>query len=120
MARPRYKPTPEQRERVAIAAGAGMSHESIAAALGIARNTLDLHFSEELTKGAAEKRMEILAAMFKTAKDGNVSAQKAYLSQTAQASPQQPEGKKAQADLDAKTAQSGTDWESLLPSARVQ
>ena len=37
-----------------------MAHEDIALALGIARGTLLKHFDQELSTGAAEKRLAIL------------------------------------------------------------
>jgi hypothetical protein len=116
------------RSMVAAAAGGGMSHEDIALALGIARNTLEKHFEAELSVGAFKKRMEVLAAMVRAAKAGNVAAQKAYLQlQPKPAAPPlqapapaaKPAGKKQQADADAKTAAVGTEWADLLPGSRA-
>ena len=121
-----FEPTAKQRREVAIAAGAGTSHEEMALGLGISRPTLEKHFAYELTTGAYRKRQDALNAMFKAAKKGNVAAQKAYLSMTpAAAAPPLPaepvpEGKKAQRQADAKTAQAGTGWETLLPAAPTQ
>lgn len=129
MARPSFKPTPTQRRQVSIAAGAGMSHEEIAIALGIARNTLEKHFTTELSVGALQRRMEVLNAMHVAAKKGNVAAQKAYMAMTPiPVAPPVPEGdaqpaekpaakrvgKKEQAQIDATTAAQGTGWEDLL------
>lgn len=104
-----------------------MSHEEIAIALGIARNTLEKHFEAELSVGALQRRMEILQAMHMAGKRGNVAAQKAYIAMTPTpaappvsaageeaAAPKQKLGKKAQAQADATTAAEGTDWDSLL------
>lgn len=102
-----------------------MAHETIAISLGISRNTLEKYFEFELSIGAYQKRAEVLEAMHKAAKAGNVAAQKAYV---AMADPQvsappippdapvatKPEGKKAQLNADAKTAAVGSDWEGLL------
>ena len=66
------------RQKVAIAAGGGMAHESIALALGIARNTLEKHFAHELSAGAYQKRLDVLLAMHAAAKKGNVAAAKVY------------------------------------------
>ena len=121
-----FRPTQKQREEVSIAAGAGVSHEEISLGLGISRPTLLRHFAYELTTGAYERRQEVLNAMYKAAKNGNVSAQKAYTAMTPRvAAPPlpvepQPHGKKAQASADAVTAQQGTDWAEILPSDRVQ
>lgn len=97
-----------------------MSHEEIALGLGIARNTLTKHFERELSIGAYEKRLEVLDAMHRCAKKGNVAAQKAYVALTpAVAAPpaqkDEPKGKKAQAQADAATAAQGTEWNDLLP-----
>lgn len=125
MARPEFKPTPKMRRDVSIAAGAGISHEEIALGMGIAKMTLQKHFAFELTTGAYQRRQEVLNAMFRAAKKGNVAAQKAYAALTPKASAppawEKPEGKKAQAAADAVTAQAGTGWESLLkPTGPVQ
>lgn len=119
MARPTFKPTTVQRRKVAVAAGAGMAHEEIALGLGIARNTLAKYFERELSVGAYEKRLEVLDAMHRCAKKGNVAAQKAYVALTPHASAPpaeraKPKGKKEQAQADATTAAEGTDWSSLL------
>lgn len=112
------------RRKVAVAAGAGMSHEEIALGLGISRNTLAKHFDAELSTGACARRLEVLDAMFKAAKGGNVTAQKAYVAMTPKIMPSAPEkpaaskaGKKEQAAADAQTAQVGSDWQDLLPSS---
>lgn len=110
-----------------------MTHEEIAIALGISTPTLRKHFEVELSVVALQRRLEALTAMHKAALKGNVAAQKAYLASVPAAAappaPQEPvgeakpEGKKAQAQADAVTAATGTDWEGLLtppPPSRVQ
>jgi len=119
MARPAFKPTPMQRRKVSIAAGGGMSHEEIALAMGMSRNTLEKHFDHELSIGAYERRSEVMAAMHKAAVKGNVAAQKAYISLVPHvaappAAKVTPKGKKAQAQEDAAGAAKGTDWNELL------
>ncbi len=129
--RPEYAPTKAIRKRVAIAAGAGMSHEEIAIGLGISRPTLEKHFEYELSHGAYAKRLEVLEAMHKAAAKGNVSAAREYLSVSPRASAPPPApveegeppalGKKDQAKADAKTAGAGTEWGELLkPTHTVQ
>lgn len=113
-----------------------MAHEEIALGLGISRNTLEKHFEHELSIGAYEKRLEVLDAMHRTAKKGNVTAQKAYMALDPHVAappipappPEQPEkpvpepklGKKEQAQADAVTAHQGTDWEGLLKPTTLQ
>lgn len=118
-----------------------MRHEDIAIALGIARDTLEKHYGHELSTVANLRRMEVLQGLHAAARKGSSSAAKAYLalepqliappaappapSPVVQADPvkARPEGKKAQAHEDAKTAQLGTDWNDLLrtpPTAAIQ
>lgn len=129
MARPEHKPTAATRRRVAISAGGGMPHEDIALALGITAPTLKKHYRDELSVGAATKRMDVLGALYVAAtKKKNTSAAKAYLEHTPQPAGQgakdeatppapkgRPSGKKAIAQQDATTAQAGTGWEGILP-----
>lgn len=122
MSRPPFVPTPELKETVSIAAGGGMSHEQIALGLGIDRKTLEKHFEEELSTAAYQRRLEVIQAMHGAALKGNVAAQKAYLAmEPALAAPPLPDekpepkqGKKEQANTDAKTAHVGSDWEDDL------
>ena len=127
MGRPQFKSTAAQRRRVSICAGGGMSHEEIAIGLGIAKMTLQKYFAYELSEGAYRRRQDIIEAMYRTAKKGNVAAQKAYVALGPQiAAPPQPkdaekpQGKKEQAAADAVTAQTGTEWADLLPSGPAQ
>jgi len=60
-----------------MAAGAGVSHELIAAALGITRPTLRRYYRQELSHGAAARRMEMLEALHEAAMRGSVTAIKA-------------------------------------------
>lgn len=98
-------------------------------ALGIARNTLEKHFVYELSVGAYKKRLQVMDAMHAAAVKGNVAAGRAYLALTPKAAapppdptaprgtPAKPLGKKDQANVDAGTAATGTDWEDILPGA---
>lgn len=125
--RPPFVPSKAQRKRVAIVAGAGMSHEHIALALGISRPTLYKYFEEELTVGAYKCLCEVSEAMFREAKKGNTAAAKVYAQLAPKlaaapdlTAPELPEGKKAQQKADAITAQAGTSWETLLKPISVQ
>lgn len=117
------------RHLVAVCAGGGMSHEEIAIGLGISRNTLEKYFESELSVGAIAKRQEVLDAMFKAAKHGNVTAQRAFIAMTPPLAtpplPKEPKakpaGKKEQEQADAVTAHQGTDWEDILkPDSPLQ
>ena len=77
--RPAFTPTAAQRLRVSISAGAGMKHGDIALALQIHVDTLRKYFEAELSVGAQQRRMEVLAGLFQAAKKGSSSAAKAYL-----------------------------------------
>lgn len=143
--RPAHKPTERSRRDVSIAAGGGMRHEEIAIALGINTDTLRKYYSKELSVIASQRRMEALQGLHKGAKRGSSSAAKAYLANLPEvvAPPIPPNeakpaadpagvpgepapppelGKKERAQLEAKTAQVGTDWSELLdgPSTPVQ
>ena len=94
-----------------------MAHADIALALGISRPTLHKHFAQELSVGAMQKRGEVMDAVMKAAKKGNVAAARLYLSLNPDAGTvpvEKPKGKKDQAQETAKTAEKGTDWEDLL------
>ena len=101
-----------------------MSHQDIAIGLGISRPTLEKHFMAELSVGANARRLEILEVMHKTARKGNVAAQKAFLAMTPQlaapparvdaADETMPAGKKAAAAAAAQTAGQGTPWADVL------
>ena len=137
--RPELKITAAMRRKVSIGAAGGMSHESLAAALGMSRNSLEKHFEAELGVGAAQRRLEVFEALHAAAKKGSVAAAKAFLTAPVSRAPvaQEPErtdieaaaeaglpvldGKKAQANAAAKVAAVGTDWEALLsPRGQVQ
>lgn len=115
-----HKPTSASRRKVSVAAAWGMSHVEIALALNISRPTLEKHYGHELSIGASQRRMEVMQALQNQAAKGNVAACKALLAITplVAAPPAEPEpklGKKEQAQADARTAQQGTDWDTLLP-----
>jgi hypothetical protein len=122
MARPAFKPTPTQRYRVSVLAAARMPKVDIARALGIDAKTLGKHFADELSTGIAKRNAEMLEAMFRAGKRGNVAAQKAWLARqdlepppaAGGEAPAEKLGKKEQAQRDALTADEGTSWSSIL------
>ena len=129
--RPPYVPSESNRRRVAVCAGGGMTHDSIARGLGITRVTLEKHFAEELTTGAEECRQQVLAALHGAAIDGNVSAAREYLNRaaagagaappfTGTAPDLAPDGLKAARDRAATTADKGSDWAGVLPQHQTR
>ncbi len=72
--RPAFKPTQRVRNRVEIAAAAGISAAEIAAVLGISRATLEQHFVDELRHGRVRKHIENLVRLDRAAQRGSVSA----------------------------------------------
>ena len=119
--RPTFKPTTAQRRMVRNAAATGMSHEEIALGLEIHRHTLEKHFGVELSGGALKRQMEFRDALARAGLKGNVAALKQLLTMTPTLAappvePEKPLGKKDQANADAKGAQVGTGWDTLLPT----
>jgi hypothetical protein len=74
--RPPYSPTIESRQMVEEMKFCGESENTIARALRIDVDTMRKHFADELAYGHASRRREIVSLLFKSARDGNVSAQK--------------------------------------------
>lgn len=129
--RPEYVPSKATRRQVAIAAGAGMSHEQIALGLGICRNTLEKHFEYELSQGACAKLLKVHEAVYAQAIKGNITAAREYTkaggprqalppaptpdaAADAPLGPIGPEGLKGARDRLAKTAELGTEWDDVL------
>lgn len=146
--RPPHQTTAATRAKVSIAAGSGaMTHQEIAIALGISRETLEKYYEHELSIGALTKRLEVLQGLHAAAKKGSSSAARVYLEHSAKtgvpppgvgeptSTPVQPTasppaadpsvtpapklGKKEQAQADAKTAHVGTAWDELLNPPRM-
>lgn len=123
-----FRPTSEQRDVALILAGAQLSLPEIARKMGMDVEVLKEHFASELVEGPVKCKADILQAMFYAGKGGNVAAAKVYLVFNGQSAPddkpsEQPAalgllGKKASAAAGAPTAQAGTGWEDLVPSAK--
>lgn len=128
-ARPRtevYRPTDEQREMALILAGAQLSHNEIARKLDITVAVLEEHFADELERGPIKCKSDILITMYNAGKGGNVAAAKVFLLFNGQGAPdtaiEQPArigltGKKEAAAIAARSAESGTGWEDLVPAS---
>lgn len=80
--RPAFKATPALRQKVEQLISCGMTQDDVARAIGCSTPTLTKHFEEELTTGAAKKRAEVISMLYRNAKKGNVSAQKALEAMT--------------------------------------
>gem|GEM_PF-885743 len=80
--RPAFKPTAAHRRKVEQMISCGDHKTTVARAIGISVPTLELHFAEELDNGWAKKRAEVLDMLFKSAKKGNVTAQRTLESMT--------------------------------------
>ena len=74
--RPQYRPSLEERQTVEEMKFVGESDSTIARALGIDPDTLRKHFADEIADGHAQRRKEVIGLLFRSARDGNVAAQK--------------------------------------------
>lgn len=114
--RPEFEPTPKQRDRVARCIACNMSEDDTARAIGISTETLRKHFADEIRTARAVRRADAIELLWKTARKGNVSAQKKLIEMTARVEdPAQPKdpakmGKKDRAEAEAKNAGKGTEW----------
>lgn len=110
--RPAFKPTPAMRRTVEQMVSVGDSQITISRALGIAKDTLELHFAEELKNGYAKKRREIVELLYKNAKKGNVTAQRTLLGMTGTTG--------AAADFDQKTGKDEASGKPVAGSTAVK
>lgn len=129
--RPQHIPTQENRSKIRLLLAFGWTAERIAAALRITRPTLRKHYSSELRQ-RDEARDALKAAhlmmVFKAADAGNVGAMKQLgqlierdeldpgrlAARRRQAEKPEKLGKKAEAELAARSAHEGTEWGKLL------
>lgn len=124
--RPLFKVTPRLKTQVERRIAAGWKQSDIAAEIGISIPTLALHFEAELSHGHAKRRGEALDLLWKSARAGNVSAQKALVALQMTGDPAAPVeakpspersiklGKKEIAKQQAESAGEGTEWGSDL------
>ena len=132
--RPRYEPAAGDGAKVKAMAGMGIAHDDIARVMGISTPTLRRAFRAELGTGKIEANAKIAGALFRMATDPkkpNVAAAifwaKTQMGWVEPKGPRRiddplpdpmpstPLGKKAAAQVAARTAQDGTDWDDLLP-----
>jgi len=107
-----FMPTEESRLHVEELVCFGMSHEDIAKALGIARNTLLKHFADELANGRPRRRAELARLSFEAARKGNFSAIKRLeeIAVGPRVIKGRPAGKKEIAAVEAVTAGENSQW----------
>jgi hypothetical protein len=139
--RPAYEPTDKERKQVEAFVAYGARQDDIATLMGIDPKTLRQHFRDELDHGKLRANMKVAESLYRQAVGapamhdaaGRVirEEQKPLLgaaifwlktqagwSEFTPAKPPAPKderpGKKAQADLDARTAEQGTGWGDLV------
>lgn len=125
--RPEFEPTERQRQMVRLWAADDWTEDRMAQQLEISRNTLRKHFEQDLQFGADKVRTQVLMDLQRGSLAGKVAASNKLLELTGLVAPpappkaEQPEdddepslGKKAQAKVDAKTAETGTGWAELV------
>ncbi|ODT22235.1 MAG: hypothetical protein ABS35_15405 [Kaistia sp. SCN 65-12] len=74
--RPAWKPTLQSRRTVEEMKACGESDNVIARSLGVDVDTLRKHCARELEHGLSNRRREVIGLLFKSARGGNVTAQK--------------------------------------------
>lgn len=74
--RPAWKPTATIRRTVEEMRSCGESEATIARSLGVDADTLRKHCSDELDNGFSHRRREVIGLLYKSARTGNVTAQK--------------------------------------------
>ena len=125
--RPEFEPTQRQRDDVKLWASDDWTEDRMAAQLGISRNTLRKHFAEEIQYGADRIRTMVLRDLQRSSAAGRTGASTKLLELTEKApppgppkpdveddSPEVPLGKKAQAKVDALTANNTPGWSGLV------
>lgn len=125
--RPEFEPTYQQRNDVRLWAADDWAEERMARQLGISRNTLRKHFAAELEHGADIVRTEVLRDLKRASASGKVAASRELLTRLDEIAPPaapkapvdetpaaEPLGKKAQAKIDAVSAEQGTAWADLV------
>ena len=122
--RPRHVATEEKRRLVVQLCAFEYSLEQIAAALSITEPTLRKHYRRQLIeKAKARMRVEgkLLSALMTEVEAGNVAAIDKYYRRLDRldmkappAAREEPLGKKAAANLAARTAHEGNKWQDLL------
>ncbi|TIU02322.1 MAG: hypothetical protein E5W43_00835 [Mesorhizobium sp.] len=74
--RPAWNPTARIRRTVEEMRSCGESEDLIARSLGVDVDTLRKHCASELEHGFSNRRREVIGLLYKSARSGNVTAQK--------------------------------------------
>lgn len=121
--RPAHEPTAQTRAMVEMTAAFGVPQEDIARLLGITPPTLRFHYFQEIDLGLLRANAKVAQNLFRIACKENREGLQAAIFwlrmragwRDAAASAQDGDiGKKATADINAKTAHEGTEWEGLV------
>jgi predicted ArsR family transcriptional regulator len=125
--RPEFEPTQRQRDDVKLWASDDWTEDRMASQLGISRHTLRKHFAEEIQYGADRIRTMVLRDLQRSSAAGRTGASAKLLELTEKVrppgppkpdveddSPEAPLGKKAQAKVDAMTANKTPGWSGLV------
>jgi hypothetical protein len=84
MPRLKFHPTAQQRQIVKQHAAFGTQHEHISQLIGIqSAKTLRKYFRKELDLGRSEANASVATSLYKAARDGNLNAQKFWLTHQA-------------------------------------
>ena len=82
MARPSHQPTERTRQQVEMLISFGLTHDAIAAIIGVHDDTLRKHYAQELDHGRAKVVAQVANSLVKKAlsdRSDSVSAAKFYL-----------------------------------------
>jgi len=124
--RPEFEPTQRQRDDVKLWAADDWTEDRMASQLGISRNTLRKHFAEEIQYGADRIRTMVLRDLQRGSAAGKTGSSTKLLELTEKVRPPGPPkpdaiedepvplGKKAQAKVDALTANNTPGWSGLV------
>ena len=126
--RPEFEPTQRQRDDVKLWASDDWTEDRMAAQIGISRNTLRKHFADEIQYGADKVRTVVLRDLQRASAAGRTGASAKLLELTEKVRPPsplksggdgeeeeaEPLGKKAQAKVDARTANNTPGWSHLV------
>jgi hypothetical protein len=70
----RFEATIEQRKKVSDMAAVGITHEQIAAVLGISADTLTKHFRSEIDTASPNANLRVAQSLYVQALEGNTAA----------------------------------------------